>query len=64
MKETNICNSKKEARRLINAGSVKINGLICEDDTTILNKYKPIDDIAYVLTVGKKKMHLLHKNYK
>ncbi len=56
---SSICKSKREARELIQAGSILINGEKWQDENRILEKEEAIENTYFVLRRGKKKYFIL-----
>lgn len=56
---TGICNSKREGRELIGAGSISINGDKCMDEAHLLEEKDAIGNIYFVVRRGKKKYAIL-----
>ena len=59
LKDTNISASNKETRRLIAAGSIKINGKKCSENH-FLNHFDPLHENIFIISVGKKNMNLIY----
>lgn len=57
LKEKGVSQSKKDIRRLMENGSVKVNGQACKEESK-LKEFSPVGGLAFVITTGKKKMHL------
>ena len=53
--ENNICQSKREAREFLNAGSISINDEKVNDENMIITKSIAIEDEVLVIKRGKKK---------
>ena len=60
MVNTKIVSSKREARELINAGSISINGDKMTDLDKIISKEDSIDNEFIILRKGKKNYFILN----
>ena len=54
----NICQSRREAREFLNAGSITINGEKVSDENMMINKNNAIENKFIVVRRGKKKYYL------
>ena len=54
----NICQSRREAREFLNAGSITLNGEKVQDENQIINKDSAIENKFIVVRRGKKKYYL------
>lgn len=54
----NICQSRREAREFLNAGSITLNGEKVQDENQIINKESAIENKFIVVRRGKKKYYL------
>ena len=54
----NICSSKREARELLGAGSIMINGDKVIDESLIINDKLLIEKTLLVIRRGKKKYYI------
>ena len=54
----NICQSRREAREFLTAGSITINGEKVQDENQIINKESAIENKFIVIRRGKKKYYL------
>ncbi len=57
--QTTICSSKREARELIQAGSISINGEKWQEEVRILGKEDAIERVYFVVRRGKKKYFIV-----
>lgn len=56
--ENKVCQSKREAREFLNAGSISINDVKVSDETMLITKDMAIDSEVLVIKRGKKKNYI------
>ncbi len=58
--ESNVCQSKREAREFLKAGTISLNGNKVSDENLILDKTHTLHDEIIIIRRGKKKYYVGH----